>query len=114
METLMSYDWPGTVCELQNCIERMSAMNSGPLLHIHDLPSTLQTHRLAHDAGALAVAAVAATGPEALRSPAQSGIISLKEMEKRAISATPWDPHRAIASWLSTCSASAVPLSIAN
>jgi len=73
----------------QNCIGRMLAMNSGPLLHIHDLPSTLQTHRLAQDAGALAVAAVAAAGPEALRSPAQSGIISLKEMEKRAISATP-------------------------
>jgi len=62
METLMSYDWPGTVRELQNCIERMSAMNSGPLLHIHDLPSTLQTHRLAQDASALAVAAVAAAG----------------------------------------------------
>src|SRR5258708_32894799 len=59
METLMSYDWPGNVRELQNCIERMVAMNSGPLLHIHDMPSALQTHRSAHGAGALPVAAVA-------------------------------------------------------
>jgi DNA-binding NtrC family response regulator len=85
METLMSYDWPGNVRELQNCIERMVAMNSGPLLHIQDMPSALQTHRLAQDAGALSVAAAAAAGPEPLRAPAQSGIIPLTEMEKRAI-----------------------------
>ncbi len=85
METLMSYDWPGNVRELQNCIERMVAMNSGPLLHLQDMPSALQTHRLARDAGALSAAAVAAVGPEPLRAPAQSGIIPLTEMEKRAI-----------------------------
>ena len=85
MEALMSYDWPGNVRELQNCIERMIAMSSGPLLHIRDLPSALQTHRSANDAGALSVAAVAISGAEPLRSPAQSGIIPLTEMEKRAI-----------------------------
>jgi len=85
METLMSYDWPGNVRELQNCIERMVAMNSGPLLHIRDMPSALQTHRSAQGAGALAVAAAAVVGPEPLRAPAQSGIIPLTEMEKRAI-----------------------------
>ncbi len=85
METLMSYDWPGNVRELQNCIERMVAMNSGPLLHIHDMPSALQTHRSAQGAGALSVAAVAVAGTEPPRAPAQSGIIPLTEMEKRAI-----------------------------
>src|SRR5260370_19592428 len=50
METLMSYDWPGNGRELQNCIERMGAMNSGPLLHIHDMPSALQTHPSARGA----------------------------------------------------------------
>lgn len=63
----------------------MVAMNSGPLLHLQDMPSALQTHRLARDAGALSAAAVAAVGPEPLRAPAQSGIIPLTEMEKRAI-----------------------------
>ena len=85
METLMSYDWPGNVRELQNCIERMAAMSSGPLLHIHDLPSALQTHRTAQDAEVLSVAAVAVSGAAPLRPPAQSGIIPLTEMEKRAI-----------------------------
>ena len=82
MEALMSYDWPGNVRELQNCRERRIAMSSGPLLHIRDLPSALQTHRSANDAGALSGAI---SGAEPLRSPAQSGIIPLTEMEKRAI-----------------------------
>jgi two-component system response regulator HydG len=85
METLMSYDWPGNVRELQNCIERMVAMSSGPLLHIHDLPSALQTYRSAQGGGALSVAAVAVSGADPLRAPAQSGIIPLREMEKRTI-----------------------------
>jgi DNA-binding NtrC family response regulator len=84
-ETLLSYDWPGNVRELQNCIERMVAMNSGPLLHIHDMPSALQTHRLAQGADTLSLAAAAGSGAEPLRAPAQSGIIPLREMEKRAI-----------------------------
>jgi len=85
METLMSYDWPGNVRELQNCIERMIAMSSGPLLHTRDLPSALQTYRSAQGGGALSAAAVAVSGAEPLRSPAESGIIPLTEMEKRAI-----------------------------
>jgi two-component system response regulator HydG len=85
MEALMSYDWPGNVRELQNCIERMVAMSSGPLLHIRDLPSALQTHRSAQGADGLSVAAVAVSGAEPIRAPVQSGIIPLTEMEKRAI-----------------------------
>ena len=85
METLMSYDWPGNVRELQNCIERMIAMSSGPLLHIRDLPSALQTYRSTQGGGALSVAAVAVAGVEPVRAPAPSGIIPLREMEKRTI-----------------------------
>jgi DNA-binding NtrC family response regulator len=85
METLMAYDWPGNVRELQNCIERMAAMSSGPLLHTRDLPSALQTYRSAQGAEGLALAAAAVAGAEPLRAPAQSGIIPLTEMEKRAI-----------------------------
>jgi len=39
---ILSYDWPGNVRELSNCVERMTAMNSGPLLHTADLPSPLR------------------------------------------------------------------------
>jgi DNA-binding NtrC family response regulator len=44
MEVLLSYDWPGNVRELENCIQHMMAVNSGPLLHVADLPSNLHNH----------------------------------------------------------------------
>src|SRR5438034_1310280 len=44
MQALSSYDWPGNIRELENCIQHMVAMNSGPLLHGADLPSHLQNH----------------------------------------------------------------------
>jgi DNA-binding NtrC family response regulator len=40
-EALVAYDWPGNVRELENCIERCCAMNSGPTIHITDLPSSI-------------------------------------------------------------------------
>ena len=42
MRRLVSYDWPGNVRELENAIERAVALGSGPILHVGDLPSTLQ------------------------------------------------------------------------
>src|SRR5579864_3586643 len=42
MEVLLSYDWPGNVRELENCVQHMAAINSGPLLHLGDLPSNLR------------------------------------------------------------------------
>src|SRR5580692_374549 len=46
LEVMLSYDWPGNVRELENCIQHMVAVNSGPLLHLADLPSNLQNHLL--------------------------------------------------------------------
>src|SRR5246500_395237 len=42
MRRLMAYDWPGNVRELENAIERAVALSSGPLVHVADLPTTLQ------------------------------------------------------------------------
>ncbi len=42
LEVLLTYEWPGNVRELENCIQHMVAINSGPLLHVADLPSSLQ------------------------------------------------------------------------
>ena len=47
LEAMISYDWPGNVRELENCIQHMVAINSGPLLHVAELPSMLQNHLLA-------------------------------------------------------------------
>ena len=44
LEVLLSYEWPGNVRELENCVQHMVAINSGPLLHVADLPSNLQNH----------------------------------------------------------------------
>ncbi len=45
LKCLLSYDWPGNVRELENCIERAVALGSGPVLHIGDLPTSLQNPR---------------------------------------------------------------------
>jgi DNA-binding NtrC family response regulator len=39
---LMAYDWPGNVRELQNVVERAVALGSGSVLHLADLPTSLQ------------------------------------------------------------------------
>jgi len=52
MVRLMAYDWPGNVRELENAIERAIALGSGPILHVCDLPSSLQHNsgeRLLHN-----------------------------------------------------------------
>ncbi len=41
IRVLVAHDWPGNVRELENCIERCCAMNSGPLIHTADLPSSI-------------------------------------------------------------------------
>jgi DNA-binding NtrC family response regulator len=43
IKALMAYGWPGNVRELENCIERCCAMNSGPVIHTADLPSSITT-----------------------------------------------------------------------
>jgi DNA-binding NtrC family response regulator len=66
------------VRELQNCIERMVAMNSGPVLHTADLPTSLQSRLLAEKAEALAA-------PSTAPAPQPSPVITLEQTEKQAI-----------------------------
>jgi two-component system response regulator HydG len=63
---LVTYDWPGNVRELENAISRALALNSGPLLHVGDLPTNLQA-------------------PAPARLPLDDEQISLAELERRAI-----------------------------
>jgi two-component system response regulator HydG len=66
MRRLMAYDWPGNVRELENAIERAVAFGSGPILHMADLPSSLQQ----------------AAGDS---SPDADEVVPLDELERRAI-----------------------------
>src|ERR1035437_10289668 len=101
MEAMLSYQWPGNVRELENCIQHMVAINSGPLLHVADLPSNLQNHLLQKKTQYLTAAATAwpaakeldsgsgavpATPAEGSPAPLQSAsIIPLMELARRAI-----------------------------
>jgi DNA-binding NtrC family response regulator len=66
MRRLIAYDWPGNVRELENAIERAVALGSGPILHVADLPSSLQY-------------------PSSDRLPEKDEILPLEELERRAI-----------------------------
>lgn len=86
LEAMMKYDWPGNVRELQNSIERMMALNSGPWLHVADLPSSLLNHRAAQPTLSSAVAAGSETAPLPLvhAPPRQAGLF-LATVEKETI-----------------------------
>jgi DNA-binding NtrC family response regulator len=96
LEAMISYDWPGNVRELENCIQHMVAINSGPLLHVVELPSMLQNHLMAKRTQLLSLAVGSNPFPkppgEAYahehRSNPESGrqpIVPLNQMERRAI-----------------------------
>ena len=60
---MLSYEWPGNVRELENCVQHMVAINSGPLLHVADLPSSLQNHLIQKKAQCLMAAVGGEAGP---------------------------------------------------
>ncbi len=86
LEAMMNYDWPGNVRELQNSIERMVALNTGPWLHIADLPSSLQNHRASDPPLASAVAAGSETASlPLLHTPPRPHGLFLATVEKETI-----------------------------
>jgi transcriptional regulator with PAS, ATPase and Fis domain len=96
LEAMISYDWPGNVRELENCIQHMVAINSGPLLHVAELPSMLQNHLLTKKTQYLSVAVgahpLAKPPGEAdshqhreIAEPGRPPILPLNQMERNAI-----------------------------
>ncbi len=81
LRVMNSYDWPGNVRELENMIERACALSSGPLLHLGDLPTQLQEHRL-QTPRLTQAAQENADGGEAGEAEA---ILTIAEMERQAI-----------------------------
>ena len=77
----------GNVRELQNAVERMVALNSGPLLNVADLPSALQNRCVPGEAEqAAAVAAGAEKGPlPLLNLPPRRTAVFLPDVEKATI-----------------------------
>ncbi len=96
LQQLLAYPWPGNIRELENCIKHMVSVNSGPILHDGDLPSTVLNHRLSQAAHALATAVGVANQPGprgTVPPPSQQGsaypenapIVPLADVEKREI-----------------------------
>jgi transcriptional regulator with PAS, ATPase and Fis domain len=97
LEAMLTYDWPGNVRELENAIQHMVAINSGPLLHVSELPSMLQNQLMARKTQFLSVT----VGSHPLAKPPgdavahehrsipietrRSPIIPLTQMERQAI-----------------------------
>jgi DNA-binding NtrC family response regulator len=88
MEALLSYEWPGNVRQLEHCVQHMVAVNSGPVLHMQDLPTMLLNHVQQKNSldqrqsDVLAIAKAVNGSPE---TSFPSPIIPLPELEKRAI-----------------------------
>lgn len=102
MDILLGYDWPGNIRELENCLQHMVAINTGPLLHAADLPSALQnfvgqrkTVAVAAGAGNNTIGFPVSEEPRLAPKPPQSAmhiaggspttIVPLFELERRAI-----------------------------
>jgi transcriptional regulator with PAS, ATPase and Fis domain len=67
MNALVAYEW-GNVRELENCIERCCAMNSGPVIHSTDLPTSITGGTARLSEGSL-----------------DTGIRRIRDLEKQAI-----------------------------
>ena len=80
LRLMTEYDWPGNVRELENAIERACALSSGPVLHLGDMPSQMQEHRLQMRRGPEPRATDTAAGRGAA-----SEVRSIAEMERDAI-----------------------------
>jgi len=46
LQVMMRYEWPGNIRELENAIECASALGSGPLIELGDMPTQLQREGL--------------------------------------------------------------------
>jgi DNA-binding NtrC family response regulator len=68
LAAMISYEWPGNVRELENCVEQCCALNSGPTIHITDLPNSIT--RSQEDSGFVSL---------------ESRIAPIADLERRAI-----------------------------
>jgi DNA-binding NtrC family response regulator len=80
LEAMMSYDWPGNIRELKNCLERMITLSSDQILRFADLPTGVIYHARSGNPAEASTAAVVGMAETATH-----GVIPLQEVERRAI-----------------------------
>lgn len=84
MDAIMRYDWPGNIRELKNCIERMIAFSTSPILQFCDMPTTVQTYVRGERSMSMAVGGDSKSGSHLLPSN-NDAVIPLAELERLAI-----------------------------
>jgi DNA-binding NtrC family response regulator len=88
VDAMLAYEWPGNVRELENCVQHMVALNSGPLLHLPDLPSMIQNRLGADRPQLLSMSTAMSAGRQPAALAPRTGddrVLTLPEVEKRAI-----------------------------
>jgi DNA-binding NtrC family response regulator len=90
-QALNDYDWPGNIRELKNCLDRMMAFNSGPLLHFADLPTAVVNHVRGTREPEMAMAASAGGAFPAPVSPIMPLHLVERVAIKRALDHLKWD-----------------------
>ncbi len=88
LRAIVGYDWPGNVRELESAIERACALSSGPILHMSDLPTQLHDYVMHGRASHVESADPAAPADEAGVETVGRSVVSIAEMEKKAILGT--------------------------
>lgn len=87
MQLLTAYDWPGNVRELESVVERACSLSSGPVLHIGDLPTQMQSvlpHTLSASTTRVDERVNGGTLPQGTEPPAPA-IVSIADLEREAI-----------------------------
>ena len=69
LKVLYSYNWPGNIRELRNCIERMVVLCRQPILQVADIPISIRDK----------------ISPGSMQNFVQSGNLNIEENEKRLI-----------------------------
>jgi DNA-binding NtrC family response regulator len=85
LDLFHSYPWPGNVRQLEHCIQHMVAVNSGPELHLRDLPTALLNHLHQQEPGLVAMANAIGTRADSDPELHFRSVLPLAEVEKRAI-----------------------------
>ena len=80
MAVLNSYDWPGNIRELRNCVERMVVLARGKLLTISDIPREIVDALAGAEAAAPAV-----TASSSAAGPATPPVLDIHANERTAI-----------------------------
>lgn len=84
MESLVEYEWPGNIRELEHSVQQMVAMNSGPYIGMADLPSSLVNRSFERQISGQESIPPTPSYPSPFPIPG-AGILTLAEVEKRAI-----------------------------